>query len=55
VQKAENYRIMVPSQPGTSKKMVRLHLNGKLGVVMHACEPSNGGKPKIGGFWSRLA
>jgi hypothetical protein len=29
--------------------------NKKLGGVVHACHPSNGGKRKIGGSWSRLA
>jgi hypothetical protein len=36
------------------KKVSRPHLKGKmLGMVAGACHPSNSGKCKIGGLWSR--
>jgi hypothetical protein len=38
------------------KKFARPHLNGKeLGVMVHACRPSDGKKHKIGESRSRLA
>jgi hypothetical protein len=44
---------MVPGQPG-QKKFGRPPTQGKkLGVVTHACHPSNSGKPKIGDPQSR--
>jgi hypothetical protein len=43
------YAGAVPGWPG-QKMSTRPHLNRKkLSVVAHACHPSNGGKPKIGG------
>jgi hypothetical protein len=46
---------MVPGKPWTKKKkkLLRPHLNGKkLGMVAHACHPSDIRKPKIGGLQS---
>jgi hypothetical protein len=44
---------MVKGQPG-QKTLARPHLKGKkLGMVVHTCHPSDGGKIKTGGSQSR--
>jgi hypothetical protein len=45
---------MIAVEGQSGKKFRRLHLNQALGEVVHACHPSNDGKCKVVGSWSRF-
>jgi hypothetical protein len=47
-------KIAVPCQPRQKKLWNPISME-KTGHVVHTCHPSNGGKCKIGGLWSKPA
>jgi hypothetical protein len=58
-QEAKIRGIVVPGQSQSKKKKTFFMRSSsqweKLGMVAHACHPSNGGKHKIGGSQSKVA
>jgi hypothetical protein len=52
---AEIGKMMVSGQPGQKSFQDATSMGKKLGMVAHACHPSEGGKHKIGGLPSRQA
>jgi hypothetical protein len=49
MQEAEIRRIVIPGHPGQKSSGDSISTEKKVSILLHACHPIYGGKPKIGG------